>query len=164
VTPRGANLVLPRLGIEFPLPGEYRHIAYLGRGPHENLSDRYHGAAFGHYEAELAEFWTPYAKPTDCGSRTGVWWIEVRSKRKGGRGLRVETQAMSGMVATPLPYRQMEILTTPHVHELPKSSGTFLTIDERQLGTGQSSCGPATLERDRIRMDATTFEFKLRPL
>ncbi len=162
VTPRGANLVLPRLGIEFPLPGEYRHIAYLGRGPHENCSDRNHGAAFGHYEAELADFWTPYAKPTDCGSRTGVRWIEVRSKRRGGRGLRVETP--QGMVATPLPYRQMEIVNASHVHELPKSSGTFLTIDERQLGVGQGSCGPATLERDRIRMDAAAFEFVLRPL
>jgi beta-galactosidase len=160
VTPRGANLVLPRVGIEFSLPPEYRRIRYLGKGPHENYCDRNHGAAFGRYEADLADFWTPYAKPTDCGSRTGIRAIEVRSSFRRARGLRFEMDRE--MIATPLPYRAMEIVPASHVHELPPSSGTFLTIDSRQLGLGQNSCGPPTLERDRIRMDACEFSFRIR--
>ncbi len=40
VISEGGNLVLPRVGIEFSLPREFRQISYFGRGPHENMTDR----------------------------------------------------------------------------------------------------------------------------
>ena len=159
IIPSGANLVLPRVGLEFQLPSAFQNFTYLGRGPHENVVDRNHSAFLGRYEAALEDFSVPYAKPMDCGSRTGVRWIEVRA---GARGIRFE--ARKEMIATPSPYRAMEMVKAPHLHDLPKSSGTFLTLDARQLGVGQSSCGPPPLERDRVRMDPVIFEFRMRGL
>ncbi len=150
VRPHGAaGLFLPRIGIEQLLPTDYRHVAYFGRGPHENYIDRCASTAMGRYETTVEEMFVPYPKPSDCGSRTNVHWVELWGL---SGGLRVESLE-APFIFSALPYRQADLLGAPHLHHLPASRNTVLCIDARQCGLGGGSCGPQTRDRDRLRME-----------
>src|SRR5690606_11543812 len=151
------GLSLPRLGFEFLLPKEYQKVAYYGCGPHENTIDRRGSAGVGRYETTVEEQFVPYAKPTDCGSRTDVHWVELNSENPGPRhGLRIEGLKTS-FIFSALPYRQEELLQTTHLHRLPTSRHTVLNIDARQTGIGGNSCGPTPMNRDRLHMEPVSL-------
>ncbi len=153
----GGNLVLPRLGLAFFLPKEYRLVRYYGRGPWENYPDRKSGAFFGEYEQPLEAMFTAYGKPQECGNRENVRWIELRAPGGGG----VRFSAEKEFCASALPWRAMELVRAPHAHELPPSRQTVVHLDANVLGVGGGSCGPATLERDRVRMMPVTLAFRV---
>lgn len=157
INPAGANVVLPRLGFEFVIPSHFDQFNYYGRGPHENMMDRCQGAALGRFQGEIANLWVPYAKPMDHGSRQEVRWWEMKSAKKT-----IRFEARSQMIAAVLPYCALEMVMAPHIHHLPISKNHYLTLDAKQLGVGQGSCGPATIERDRVRMDRVAFEFRIK--
>jgi beta-galactosidase len=157
VKPSEGSISLPRVGIEFGLSADYRHLAYFGRGPHDNYVDRQSGAPFGEYAGEVIGMLTPYAKPQDCGSRNGVRWLELRSPKSG-----VRFESEFGMIGTVLPYQAMDLVRCSHHHLLPPSPGTYVTIDLKQLGLGQNSCGTPPMEKDKVRMEPHSFDFRIR--
>ncbi len=68
------------------IPGEFRHVEWYGRGPHETYWDRRTGAAVGIYRSTVDELWTPYVEPQENGNRTDVRWVTFTNA--AGAGLR----------------------------------------------------------------------------
>jgi beta-galactosidase len=158
IHPHGAaGLFLPRIGLEFLLPKEFREVRYYGCGPYENTADRRSGVGVGRYETTVEELFVPYAKPMDCGTRTGVQWVEVRD---GDCGLRIEAIEIP-FIFSALPHRAMELVNASHIHRLPASTQTVLHLDARHCGVGGNSCGPRPLDRDLVRMEPVTFKFSM---
>lgn len=160
IKPRGEALTLPRLGLTFTLPCDCNQVRYYGRGPWENYPDRKSGAIFGEYRTSIQEMLTPYAKPQDCGNRENVRWIELFSP--SGVGIRITAE--KEFSASALPYQQQELMQASHLHKLPPSRHTVLNLDAKILGVGNGSCGPLTLERDRVGMSPVTLKFWLSPM
>lgn len=155
ITPQGEALILPRLGISFPLSTDFQQIAYSGLGPVENYPDRKEAALQGIHQATLSDFFTPYARPQDCGNRCAVRWIALTS----GSGIRIQFTAESDFFASALPYRQTDLLAAAHIHKLPRPTETLVNLDARMLGVGNGSCGPLPLERDRFAFKPVTLKF-----
>lgn len=177
MVPIGPNIILPRMGIALTLPGHYDQVRYYGRGPWENYSDRKTAAHLGIYQHTVAEMFTPYAKPQDCGNREDVRWMEIHSRT--GNAIRISAsfpdavrpylQARGEIIhrsggafsASVLPYTQMELAMTAHLHELPASDKTIVHIDAKQLAIGGASCGPAPMQRDWVYADPVEMRFAM---
>lgn len=67
--------VLPRVGTKWALAPRLRHVEWLGRGPHENYSDRRAGASFGRWSGTVGEQHVPYIVPGESGGKSDVAWV-----------------------------------------------------------------------------------------
>lgn len=80
---------LPRIGMRFRMPAEYKHVAYIGRGPGENYSDRNRGSFVGQYDTTADEMYFPYVRPQENGHRTDVRKLSLTDEN--GRGLDISS-------------------------------------------------------------------------
>lgn len=78
---------LPRIGVRFRMPVEMDQVAYLGRGPEENYSDRNRGSMVDFYHTTAENMYYPYVRPQENGHRTDVRRLSISNK--AGHGLRV---------------------------------------------------------------------------
>ena len=70
VTPYGRMPeALPRLGFTMYLLPSFANMSWYGRGPGENYVDRKASSFFGLWKSTVAEQYTPYVRPQDCGMK-----------------------------------------------------------------------------------------------
>jgi beta-galactosidase len=78
---------IPRIGMTFILPEDKNEIIWYGRGPWENYADRKTAASIGIYSSTVADQYTPYIKPVECGGKEDVRYLLV--KDGVGQGIRI---------------------------------------------------------------------------
>ena len=95
---------------------------------------------------------TPYLRPQEAGSRTGVRWAEVTDAE--GIGIRIEAEG--GMEFSALPWTPGEIENAAHPNELPPIVRTLLrpALARRGVG-GDDSWGARTLPEYRLPTTGT---------
>lgn len=72
---------LPRFGMRMILDGSYNNLAYYGRGPWENYSDRNTASFLGIYNDKVENQYTwEYIRPQEAGYKTDVRWITLSDK------------------------------------------------------------------------------------
>ncbi len=166
-TPRGDLSKLPempRVGVKLALPAGFEKVAWYGRGPHENYSDRKGSAFVGRYETTASEP-CPYVSPQEYGTRTETRWLEVRNE--AGYGLRFAGRPrleFSALHHTP------EDLTQPsrgsrHPYQIIRREATCLTLDLAQTGVGgDDSWGARTHAEYTVLPRAYAYAFLMEPL
>lgn len=77
-----------------------------------------------------------YVRPQENGSHYGTEFMEITD---GKTVLRAE----DNFSFSALPYSVETLTDCPHDWELPKSDGTYLSLDFFMSGIGSNSCGPA---------------------
>lgn len=142
VTTSDPKLVIARMGIRMFLDRKFDQVSYFGRGPMENYSDRKRGFDVGLYESTVAEQFTPYEKPMDCGNHEDVRWAKVTTS--SGNGIMAQSDS-SLMQVSMLPYSDEEMDKTEYRVDLPPVSSTVFCISHKTLGVGTASCGPRPL-------------------
>jgi beta-galactosidase len=150
---------LPRLGVAMTLPGGYERLSWLGRGPHENYCDRNTGAPVGLWHGTVTEQYVPYIMPQENGNKTDVRWLSVQCDEGIGLlavGDPVFEAGVSHLSAS-------DLFGAFHTHELTAREETCLTLDMRQRGLGNGSCGPGTLPKYRVQPGSYSFSYRLRP-
>jgi beta-galactosidase len=75
---------LPRMGMQMQLPEEFANLKWLGRGPHENYSDRKTSAYVGIYESTVADQYVPYIRPQENGYKTDTRWLSLTDDSGNG--------------------------------------------------------------------------------
>lgn len=161
------DLVLGRLGYILQVPARFDRLAWYGRGPGENYSDRCTNAFNGIYESRVAEQVQNYTKPQDMGNHEQVRWASLSRGRRGicfeaaGNSLRCSDSGLPVMSMSALPYSAVSLVEAAHRFELPAPGDTWLCLDAADTGLGGASCGPLPLEEDRVRSDAD-FSFTIR--
>jgi len=138
---------LPEFGMLLMTLPEFRRLRWYGEGPEESYVDRRGGARVGVYDRDVTTQLTPYLRPQEAGSRTGVRWAEVTDDR--GAGLRVESPG--GMEFSALPWTPDEVENALHHTELPPIHRTVLrpALMRRGVG-GDDSWGARTLAQYRL--------------
>ncbi len=153
---------LPEFGMLFATRPEFRNLRWYGEGPEECYIDRRNGARLDVYEGDVREQLTPYLRPQEAGSRTGVRWAEVTDDR--GRGIRMESA--DTMEFSALPWTPFEIENALHHTELPPIHRTILrpALMRRGVG-GDDSWGARTLEKYHLPAEGMLrFEFSFQGL
>ena len=159
IEPHGTPGNLPKLGLRMDLPAALNRYTWFGRGPHENYVDRKTSADVGLYSSSVADQFVPYVDTQETGNKEDVRWCALTDS--DGAGLLVV--AGSRMCVTALPYTAQELSAARHPTDLPASDRVILCVDYAQNGLGGASCGPAPLNKYRLRAKPVGFTFSLRP-
>ena len=150
---------LPRVGLTMRLPAGFEQFTWFGRGPHENYSDRNHGAAIGLYHSTVDEQYVPYIMPQENGNKTGVRWLTLTNET----GIGLLAAAETPIEASVSHYTAADLYRCYHTHELTRRDEVILNLDARQCGLGGASCGPGTLEKYLVPPGEYQFTVRLRP-
>ena len=137
VTIKCHNALIPRFGLRFFTKGE--NVKYYGYGPYESYSDKHLCTYLDEFNTTVSDMYEPYIKPQENGSHFGTRYVETEN-------IRVSSDTPFSFSA--LHYTQEELTEKKH------------SIDYKQNGIGQNSCGPLTQEE--YRFDESEFEFKIR--
>jgi beta-galactosidase len=149
---------IPRVGVSVVVAPGLERLAWYGRGPWDNYSDRRAASIVGRWESTVSDQYVPYIMPQEHGHKT-----EVRELTLGGagRGLTVAGEPNFGFSALHL--SDDALFQARHTTDLTPSEEVYLNIDAAQRGLGTFSCGPDTLEHYRLLEREYRFAFRLRP-
>lgn len=123
---------VPRIGLELTLPAAFEQFTWYGRGPHENYSDRKHGAAVGIYHSTVTEQVTPYVFPSECGGREDVRWLTLTDQQ--GHGLRIS--GLAPLHVDALHYTTQNLADARHTYDLVAVPEVVLHLDGWHMGVG----------------------------
>lgn len=156
-----SECAVPRLGLVASVTPGYENIAWYGRGPHENYSDRERSAYFGIYENTVDGMVESYLRSQTMGNRGDVRWLTLTDDK--GQGMKITAGAELGFSA--LHARDWDLTyAISHTHEIEKIllPQTVLSLDCIQSGLGNASCGPGPIQEYQIRNDKVyTYSFRI---
>ena len=154
-----------RFGMNLTMPKSFETIAYYGRGPIENYSDRNHCTPLGIYRQQVSDQYYPYIRPQESGTKTDIrWWTMADA---AGNGLTFISEAPFS--ASALHYRIADLdegweKCQRHSGELEEADLTSLCIDKAQMGLGcVNSWGALPLEKYRLPYGDYEFTFIMKP-
>jgi beta-galactosidase len=158
---------LPRVGVQFALPGRFRELRWFGRGPGENYPDRNAGSPLGVWTATPDE--QPYLVPQEFGLRTDCRWFEFIDPRRG-EVLRVDVLTASTPSGTASPavlhcsathYTADDLYVAATQTELVQRRQLIVHLDVAHRGLGTGSCGPDVLPQYRLAAGRYRFAYRL---
>lgn len=153
---------IPRIGMEMGINKTLSYITWLGKGPHENYTDRNSGAFIGRYESSIAEFPTNYVFPQENGNRTGTKWVTFLDNQQ--QGFRIEGNSFEFSAQ---PYSNENLEAAKLVCELEDNDFITVNIDHKQMGVGgfnSWSWKAAPLEKHRIKAGNYQYSITISPL
>ncbi|MBQ6141832.1 MAG: hypothetical protein IJI54_11170 [Kiritimatiellae bacterium] len=142
---------IPRVGVTFKIPTDFRTVKWYGLGPWENYSDRATAAILGGHTAGIGvssglagrrgkidyvlDALNPdnYIEPGEQGYRTGCRWVEFSSA--AGRTVRV-TALNAPFCFNAWPYSQESLENARHQWDLSDEGEITVNIDVIQMGVG----------------------------
>ncbi|MEI6073555.1 MAG: glycoside hydrolase family 2 TIM barrel-domain containing protein [Verrucomicrobiae bacterium] len=136
---------LPRLGVRLILAPGFENLAWFGRGPFENYSDRKRAAMIGRYSGSVADQYVPYIVPQEHGNHTDIRWLSLDNGRTS-----VRFSAPGLLEFSASHFTAGDLFVATHTCDLKPRPETILNLDYRQRGLGTASCGPDTGEAYRI--------------
>ncbi|UFU06299.1 glycoside hydrolase family 2 TIM barrel-domain containing protein [Ruania halotolerans] len=154
---KGLEIVLPRLGLLFRLPGGYESAAWLGRGPGETYPDSFEGSRVGRWSATIDDLQVRYPVPQENGNH-----VHTRELTLTGPDL-----PALGAYGDPLfdftarRWTSKDLQQARFPHDLRDSGHVWLNLDHGQLGLGSASVGPALPEEYRLSRRQTSWRVGL---
>ncbi|HZI31800.1 MAG TPA: beta-galactosidase domain 4-containing protein, partial [Candidatus Binatia bacterium] len=148
---------LPRIGVVLKVAGPFDHFRWYGRGPWENYSDRKQSADMGLWSGTVTQQYVDYLRPQENGNKENVRWLTLTDAK--GRGLRVEDLGHP-MSVSALHFTAADLTAVKHDYELKPRREVVLSLDTRQCGLGNGSCGPGVLQTYAV--PPTNYLLKLR--
>ncbi len=160
--------VIPRVGMNMVLQGDYGQLAWFGRGPHENYEDRKTGAAIGLYASTVDAQYHDYSRPQETGNKTDVRWMKLANT--DGEGLIVTGDEPLSMTALPvetsdLDHERSREAARLHGGDIEMRDIVRLNIDWKQMGVGgDNSWGAKPLPKYQIQPQRYEYGFTMRPV
>jgi beta-galactosidase len=141
-------------------------IAYYGRGPWENYVDRNTGSDIGYYESTVTGQYYDYIKPQECGGKSDVRWVALTDQEGDG----VLIKAAQPLFMSALHYTPEDLDRARHrngqerIYNMPAGRPeVYLNLDAVQMGLGGGSCGPGPMDKYRIKVEAVSLGYLMRP-
>jgi beta-galactosidase len=152
---------LPRFGMQLAVPAEFKNVAYFGRGPHENYSDRKSSTRASRFATTVEDFMHVYTRPQENGNRTDVRWVALTND--DGAGLLAVGAPLVNTSAWP--FSMEDLGKAMHVNELPRRDFVTWNIDGAQMGVaGDDSWGALPHPQYALPSMPRAYEFVLRPV
>lgn len=123
---------MPEFGMMLTTDADLHNLTWYGDGPDECYVDRCQGVRLDVHHADVHTQLTPYVRPQEAGSHTGVRWATVTDAH--GTGLRFF--AAEPMEFSALPWTPFEVENAAHPNELPPIEYTILRPALMRRGVG----------------------------
>ena len=145
------------------LPKDFEQIAWYGRGPFENYSDRKTAAFVGQYTSTVTEQYVPYIRPQEYGYKTDTRWVELHN---GKSVIRIDA------VGQPVCFSALHHTTEDldpgitkkqqRISDLVARPMTMLHVDHAQRGVGgDNSWGALPHEEYRLNRKQYSYSYKI---
>lgn len=152
--------VIPVIGLDLGINGEFDQVRYYGRGPEENYQDSKQANMIDVYQTTVADMFENYPFPQNNGNRQNVRWASLTNRN--GTGLLVKPQQEINFSAWF--YTNQNLHQAQHTIELEKSGYITLNLDHKLMGLGSNSWGSEVLDSYRVYMDEFRYGLTLMPL
>jgi beta-galactosidase len=167
--PHKRRSYLPRIGTQFVLNKDYQHVAWYGRGPHENYIDRKSSAFVGLYQSTVSELEVPYVRPQENGHRTDIRFLSfVNSKGNGLKftGLPLLAFNASNFDMHEFDSSEMQVSRrNMHPTDLIEQDHIFVNIDYAQRGVGGTdSWGSKPLYEYTLPWLDYRYQYRIEPV
>ena len=158
---------LPRFGMRMQLPDRMDSLAYYGRGPWENYTDRYTASFIGTYTGRVEEqYCNGYIRPQESGNHTQVRWFTLTDN--AGNGWMVEGSQPIAFSAIEHSTEDLDPGLTKkqqHPTNLKPRNSVYLTIDLAQRGVGgDDSWGALPHNQYRLLDKKYSYSYVLKPI
>ena len=153
-------LMIPKIGIQFEIPGEFSRVKWFGLGPGETYPDTRMAGKIGRFCKSVEELYTPYVYPQENGNRSDVRWVSFCDLR--GYGFKVCAAPMINFSAHRFTTR--DLTEAKHTYDLPLRDEITVNLDYRQNGIGTASCGPGVLPQYYLKAEKFGFTVKFKPV
>jgi beta-galactosidase len=173
--------VVPRIGMNVELIRELDQVAWFGRGPFENYSDRNLAAEVGLYRNQVEDHYVPYMRPQENGYKTDVRWLHLHD----GQSLGIRVRA-DELLSFSVHHNRLEDFVPPakiaitsedgpgardneervniHVNDIVPRDLVSLDIDYGQMGVGgDDSWGKRTLQKYTLNRKKYSYGFTIEP-
>ena len=152
--------VIPVIGLDLGINGEFDQVSYYGRGPEENYQDSKQANMIDIYQTTVADMFENYPFPQNNGNRQNVRWAALTNRN--GTGLLVKPQQEINFSAWL--YTSQNLHQAQHTIELEKSGYITLNLDHKLMGLGSNSWGSEVLDSYRVYMNEFSYGLTLVPL
>ena len=149
---------LPRVGVQFAVPGRFDSLRWFGRGPHENYPDRRASAAIGLWDGAPDE--PPYLVPQEFGLRCDCRWFEMVDTAAGQR-LRIDVLRPATMHVSATHFSAEDLTVAANDADLVPRKELIVHLDVAHRGLGTASCGPDVRPEYRLRAGRYEFAYRL---
>jgi beta-galactosidase len=166
---------IPRMGMQMQLPVEFTNLKWLGRGPHENYTDRKTSAEVGLYESTVSDQYTPYIRPQENGYKTDTRWLTLTDDN--GTGILVSGDPLFCFSAlnnihddfeSPgklSQYRKDAKTANTHTIDVKPRDIVNLNVDFGQMGVGGDNSWGALIHPEyRLLNKKYEYSFRIRPV
>lgn len=160
IKPFGDLETLPRIGVRLVLWKGLEHLTWFGRGPWESYPDRKESAKVGRYTSTVTDQNEHYVRPQEMGNKEDVRFLALMDEE--GDGLCVAGSELFSFSALHMTAEDLD--ETLHDAQLSPREATILSLDKRQNGLGNSSCGGDVMEKYRLKPLDTEFVFAVSPV
>ncbi|HIF9151944.1 TPA: beta-galactosidase subunit alpha [Photobacterium damselae] len=152
--------VIPVIGLDLGINGDFDQVKYYGRGPEENYQDSQQANMIDVYQTNVADMFVNYPFPQNNGNRQHVRWAALTNRH--GTGLLVKPQQDINFSAWFCTNENLH--AAQHTIELEKSGYITLNLDYQVMGLGSNSWGSEVLDSYRVYMDTFCYGLTLMPL
>jgi beta-galactosidase len=152
---------LPRIGIVIKLAAPFENFRWYGRGPWENYADRKQSADMGVWTSAVSDQYVPYVRPQENGNKEDVRWLTLTDANGGGLMVKDEGDPMA---VSALHFTAADLAAVRHSYELKPRPEVILSLDARQCGLGNSSCGPGVLVPYSVPPTNYSLKLELSPV
>ncbi|PSW04275.1 beta-galactosidase subunit alpha [Photobacterium rosenbergii] len=152
--------VIPVIGLDLGINGDFDQVKYYGRGPEENYQDSKQANLIDIYQSTVEDMFENYPFPQNNGNRQHVRWAALTNRH--GAGLLVKPQQEINFSAWF--YTNQNLHQAQHTIDLAKSGYITLNLDHKLMGLGSNSWGSEVLDSYRVYMDEFRYGLTLMPL
>ncbi len=156
--------ILPKFGMQLGIAESLDNFTYLGKGPHENYSDRQLSADVGLYKESVANDYYAYIRPQESSNKTEVRWFSLTNTK--GKGLYF-AGVSNNLSVSAWPYTTQNVEEALHTYDLKKSGYITLNVDYKQMGVGgDDSWSQKALPHKEFRLPAKdySYSFIIKPI
>lgn len=149
---------IPRFGVLFEMPDEFKKCMWYGRGPGESYPDMKLSSILGIFNRNVEDMHNYYIRPQESGNRSDCRYAAVHN---GNIGLIMYSDVPFCFSAHR--YTIDNLCEWSHAEELKDMGLTQVSIDGFMYGIGSNSCGPLPMKEYRLSGNGEyKFSFKIK--
>ena len=159
VEPMETVTSLPKIGMQFRMPMEYRGLTYFGKDT-ENYPDRNASGKMGVYKVDALNLFEQHVVPQDNGNHSDTRWMALTSD-KSSVGLFVTMQEPFNFSVYNY---DVDNLTAAHrINQLEPKDFLTVNIDYKVAPIGTATCGPGVDEKYVLKNQMYEYTVMLCP-
>jgi beta-galactosidase len=143
VEPMESVTSLPKVGMQFRMPMEYKNLTYFGKDT-ENYSDRNASGKMGMYKVNAMDLFEQHVVPQDNGNHSDTRWMALTSE-KSNAGLFLTMQEPFNFSA--YNYDDDNLTASRRINQLEPKDYLTVNVDYKQAPIGTATCGPGVDEK-----------------